>query len=67
MPDTDRFEQELREQYPHPSASATERARAAVIAAHRQPIVSRPRRWGRIVVVPVAVAGLVGFSIGVVF
>jgi hypothetical protein len=65
MPDTDRFEQELREQYPQPSAAATEGARAAVITARRQAIGRHPRRWGGIVVVPVALAVLAAFPIGV--
>jgi cytoskeletal protein RodZ len=43
MPGTDRIEQELREQYPWPSAAATERARAAVTRAATE----RPRQPGR--------------------
>ena len=47
MPDTDKIEQELREQYPLPSAAATERARAAVrSAATEEP--AQPRRWPRL-------------------
>lgn len=43
MPD-DRIEQELREQYPAPSAAATERARAAVADASPEPS-TRLNRW----------------------
>jgi hypothetical protein len=44
MPDTDRIEQELREQYPRPLTAATERARAAVTSAASETRPT-PRRW----------------------
>ena len=48
MPETERFEQELRALYPSPSASATERALAAVVQAARAD-PPRARRWSRLV------------------
>ena len=45
MPDT--FEKELREHYPRPSTSATERARSAVRSAATEP-PRQPRRWLRL-------------------
>ncbi len=45
MPDTDKLERELREQYPLPSVAATERARAAVMSAGEG--AWQPRGWPR--------------------
>lgn len=64
MPDT--FEKELREEYPRPSASATERARAAVrTAAMERP--RQPSRWPhlwprRTILALAAVVALVGVA-----
>lgn len=68
MPDADLIERELREQYPRPSAAATERARAAVMESTTdrlrpaRPVKGR-RRWrpalvGAAIVVVLAVAGI---------
>jgi hypothetical protein len=58
MPDTDSFEQELREQYPKPTDAVTRRARAAVLEA----TTGRCRclSWRPVLGVAVAVAALVG-------
>jgi hypothetical protein len=74
MPDADLIERELREQYPRPSAAATERARAAVMETATEP--SRPARaakargqW-RPVLVGAAIAlalGLVGVGLAAGF
>lgn len=69
MPDTDLIERDLRQQYPYPSAAATERARAAVMAAAAErpgrPARSVPARpsWrpvlvGAVVVVALALAAV---------
>src|SRR3954468_24905786 len=73
MPNTEKIEQELREQYPRPSSAATERARAAVMQAarerprpahHRSGLV-RLRRWRPILIMAGVVIALVAAGLAI--